>query len=505
MISSSSENTASTVPDISHDAVVVIPGIMGSELIDRKTGRAVWGFDDVRWLVRAWTRRDGMAPLAMTERELDVIADDRYDPDQARVYASRLLRFPVAAPLLRGFEPYTNLLRQLTRVVAHPDAILEFPYDWRLPVELNARLLAAAIGTHLQAWRADRRQEIARRNGPDGRPAQVVLVAHSMGGLLVQGLSRIPGATNDVRTSITLGTPFYGSVDAAVILNAGRGAPLPLPHRQLRDVASTMPGVHDLLPTYRCMLNPAGGASDVVALTPADVERLGGSRYLANRSLAHHVEVHQAGLVGHRGIVGVKQKTMQSMRIIDGVVMPEYVSYVFKGGQPVRDADGGLALRDYGGDGTVYRYAGMPQGLSAETLTQQHGNLASSNGAASTVCSIVNDQGGLGIQLGVDKLGLEIPDVLQVGERGEITVTGESDPALVDCVVHYARSTEKSRDKGVAKPKLSARRDGFSGLTAAVRFDEPGLYRVSVKVDGADPVSQLVICTPPDPMISHLL
>jgi hypothetical protein len=34
--------------DITFDAVVVIPGIMGSELCHRGTGRVVWGVKDLR-------------------------------------------------------------------------------------------------------------------------------------------------------------------------------------------------------------------------------------------------------------------------------------------------------------------------------------------------------------------------------------------------------------------------------------------------------------------------
>ena len=59
------------------------------------------------------------------------------------------------------------------------------------------------------------------------------------------------GGSSQVRTTITLGTPYYGSVKAAAILNTGRSAPLP--SRRLRALARTLPGVHDLLPSYRCI------------------------------------------------------------------------------------------------------------------------------------------------------------------------------------------------------------------------------------------------------------
>jgi hypothetical protein len=95
-----------------------------------------------------------MAELALTDAEQDALAHDtgqlrnnplypttswRY-PKTARLEAKRLLRFPAAAPFLHGFEPYTPLLRRIRQVVADPAAILEFAYDWRLPVEFNAHL-----------------------------------------------------------------------------------------------------------------------------------------------------------------------------------------------------------------------------------------------------------------------------------------------------------------------------------------------------------------------------
>lgn len=89
-----------------------------------------------------------------------------------------MLRFPAFAPVLRGFEPYTKLLRGVRASVAHPDAVLEFAYDWRLSVAHTAAELAKAVDPHLQAWRASvpRRRasgSVSRRRwraGPPGPP-----------------------------------------------------------------------------------------------------------------------------------------------------------------------------------------------------------------------------------------------------------------------------------------------------------------------------------------------
>lgn len=49
-------------PDTTQDAVVVVPGIMGSELYDTATNTVLWGLANPGWLGRAWTTRQGLAP-----------------------------------------------------------------------------------------------------------------------------------------------------------------------------------------------------------------------------------------------------------------------------------------------------------------------------------------------------------------------------------------------------------------------------------------------------------
>jgi pimeloyl-ACP methyl ester carboxylesterase len=490
-------------PDITHDAVVVIPGIMGSELLDRH-GHLVWGLSPTAF-ARAWARRNGLESLALTDRERDLLADGRYTPSTARLHPGRLLRVPTASAVLGGCEPYTNLVREIHNVVADPAAVLEFAYDWRLPVAFNSHLLADAIDAHLTQWRAHPAHKAAREEALADRPAQVVLVAHSMGGLLARGLCLIDGATDDVRMTITLGTPFYGSVKAAVLLNSGHGAPFP--RSRLRDVAVTMPGVYDLLPTSRCLLtarstpsapSPGGEPAehlveDVVRLTSGDVAALGGDRDLAEAALAHHERVEGTALTGHRPMIGTHQPTWQSMTITDGVVHPDVRSYRWTADQVQRDGLGQLLWTDYQGDGTVHRYAATPLGVDGFTLPQTHGALAKSTEAIRSICAAITDQGELGIRLGAGDLGLDVPDVVPAGTEIEIVVTGEMDPAMVTCTV---RDTDPDSDWG-ARPRLAARRGSLPALAACQRLPEVGLYRVAVKTGGSEPVTQIVIATPP--------
>jgi hypothetical protein len=116
--------------------------------------------------------------------------------------AKGLVTGPVWLPELRGLEPYTGLVRDIARVMVDPAAVSTFPYDWRLPVAHNARLLGEAAEQHLARWRAN----------PAADPrARVVLIAHSMGGLLAHHLVDVLRPADLIRHTFTIGTPFYGA------------------------------------------------------------------------------------------------------------------------------------------------------------------------------------------------------------------------------------------------------------------------------------------------------
>lgn len=447
---------------VSQDAVVVVPGIMGSSLRDTTTGDLIWGLDDLRWYWRAWTRRDGLRALAVAQ-----------DEPSGRVVPEGLLRFPAWAPFLGGFEPYTKLVKALRATAADPAAVLEFAYDWRLPVEHNARLLAAAMARHLEQWRRAPAQATARRQDPDGRPAQLVLVAHSMGGLLAQALNLIPGATEDVRTTITLGTPFYGAVKAALILNTGRGTPLPLPRKRLRATARTMPGLHDLLPTYRCVHT----GPDAVFLEPAAVHDLGGDLDLAKRSRDFHRRLDQSPLVGHHSLVGVAQKTAQGLVIRDGEVTGVRAAF---GHTP----DGTLEKRDFAGDGTVYwESAAKVEGY--HRVAQQHGALPSTDEAISLVRELFLRPGGRPRPLlGDTALGIDVPDVVDAGAEFAVTLTD----VRARVAVYEATGDRPTEPVHVGSPSWE---DGAARVR--VVLDRPGLYRVDVAGSGATPVTQTVL------------
>ncbi|MFB8044417.1 esterase/lipase family protein [Streptomyces hydrogenans] len=464
-------------PGGTYDAVLVVPGIMGTELYEAATGRMLWGMSKVAEYAVRWDLENGMDALALT--------DDERAGRFGRVVSGRLLRTPAWMPLSDGFEPYTPLVKSLRKTVLHQSAVDEFGYDWRLPVEHSAKLLADKIDQHLTAWRAHPACRAAVRAAPDQRPARIVLVAHSMGGLVTAALGLIPGALDDVRAVLTVGTPFHGAVKAMEILNSGRGM-LGLPAKNLSRMARTLPGVHDLLPSYRCL----DTGDDVVALTPGDVEAIGGDRELGEYAFRLHARLEKVELPGHRIVEGIAQHTTQSLRIRDGVVEARHVAYDrHDDGELLRDEIGRLVEYDHGGDGTVYRYSTTHGDVETYPVAQQHAALAVTGSVLDFARGLLTGNR-RGARLGGTDVGLDTPDRVPVGTPFEVVARTEQDPGRVSCLVEDA-GAETLQDP-VRRPLLTPAPGEGALLSARVLLDEPGLYRVKVGA-GGDPVTRLVM------------
>jgi pimeloyl-ACP methyl ester carboxylesterase len=462
-------NMTTIASDLCRDAVVVLPGIMGSELVEAASGDVLWGLSDPGWYVKAWMGGSSLQRLAVTEEERS--------GRTGRMNATRTLRAPAFAPFLRGFEPYTQLLAGARRSVVDPAALREFAYDWRLAIDHNAGELARIAEEHLTAW---------RKHPKGSQGAQLVLVAHSMGGLVARYFTEVLGGARDVRVTATFGTPFYGAVKAVVMLSTGRGAPLPLPQRRLVRLARTLPGLHDLLPSYRCV----DEGVDVRRLNASDIHQLGGDREMAQQAFDRRAKLLDGTSASLHSLVGVQQPTMQSLTIADGTAEPLFYECT-----PV---DGGVKRTDRRGDGTVYRGAAALQGAQLAYLPQSHSALASSEEGIAHACAVMT-QTMLGPPLGDDGgVGVELPDVMTAGESFDIVVKDVADPAGVTCDVERvdhdgSRFVDRPYFTSLAQSAASQE----ASIVARTALPKPGLYRVKVWRGAPSAVSHLILAVDP--------
>jgi hypothetical protein len=426
------------------------------------------------WYVKAWTKKKSALDELIMSRE------ERCGNYQ-RIKAIGLLRRPAWAPFLQGIEPYGDLIDGIREVVVHPDAVCEFAYDWRLPVAHNASRLECAARTHLEAWRAHREYAAFRSELPDTRPAQLVLVAHSMGGLLTRALPD----DLDIRATVTLGTPFEGSAKAAMILNTGRGAPVPLPRERLQQMAKSMPGLHDLLPTYRC-LDDIEHDTDPVRLTARDVEELGGDAHLAEESFAWHDETSKRRLPGHYALIGIKQPTVSSMTLRSGVLEGHLHTFEPTLAGLARDGNGILVRHLRHGDGTVPYNSALPEWVQAVYLAQQHGPIANARESIDMVRTVIS-QGDINApRLGDGEISIDLPDLVNAGMEFAVSIGGATGPTDASVIV---------RDQDglvVDYPRIHYADGRYQARLGPLA---PGIYQVAASGGGTSPVSQRVMVT----------
>lgn len=242
--------------------VIVIPGFLGSRLVDADSGAVIWGAVGGNYADPATP--EGAQLLALSLR--DEVPSPNVRPDGA-LDSFRLLALPVR------LKPYWEILRalgeagyrdeDLSREVDYGGEHLtsfQFAYDWRLDNAENARRLHDFILDKAAYCRADRR----RRGLPAGE-VRFDLISHSMGGLLARYYLRygpqplpadgsLPELTwegaRHVERAILVAPPNAGAVLVALTMIRGvRHAPgMPFYDAVING---TFPAAYQLLPRAR--------------------------------------------------------------------------------------------------------------------------------------------------------------------------------------------------------------------------------------------------------------
>ncbi len=435
------------------DAVVLVPGILGTELTDRD-GRLIWGLEP-SLLFRHRRLRRIIEQIALVEG-----GDDGIQP-------GRPVRFPAWLPILDGLEPYQSLTKALRGAALRESAVLEFGYDWRRSVETAAQRLSAAVTGHMAAWRDQfSRIDVAERGKQDPR---VTFVCHSMGGLVASWFARFLDPHHLTRRIITLGTPFLGSVKAARLIADGDIAPFGLLAEPLRSTARTLPGVHDLLPSYACV-----GPGQCAKPTIEDFVALGADRS-HSEAAAHRAGLLASGLrsdVEVRSMAGVNQQTLSSWD-------------TSARGTTFHHTIGGIEPK---GDGTVFVGASFRGGqIPGGYLPQRHGSLARTDEAIAFVRAVLAEDELRQFQA-TDGPGLLVPHIASPGEELELEVTtwdGASTIEIDDA------ATGRTVDR-----LTPLRRDGRR--VATIVISQPGLYRARLTAGSHSDITELLAVLDPD-------
>ncbi len=177
------------------DVIGLLPGILGSVLT--KDGRDVWA-------PSASAALGGLASLGSSIKDLALHGDDSDVDDLGDgVVATRLAPDVHLIPYVWKIDGYSKVAAAIAEFfdVREGQNYFSFPYDWRRDNRVAARRLAAKS----QRWLADWRQ----RSG--NSKAKLILVGHSMGGLVARYFIEVLGGWPDTRALLTFGPPYRGS------------------------------------------------------------------------------------------------------------------------------------------------------------------------------------------------------------------------------------------------------------------------------------------------------
>lgn len=340
-----------------HDMVILLPGITGSVL--QKDGGDVWALSGKAFASVFLSLGGSLQKLRLGGDDPDV--DDIGDGIQA----TRLMPDAHLVPGLvkiDGYSSISRLIRERFEVVPgqaeqnRPANFFEFPYDWRRDNRVAARKLKRLVDKHLPMWR--------EYHGVND--AKVILLAHSMGGLVSRYYLECLGGWRDCRALITFGTPYRGSVNALGFLANGYKKAFV----DMTEVLRSCTSVYQLLPIYR-MLQAGNDWKRI-----AEVNEVPGvNQESAVKALQFHREIEAAVTERERTggsytivpVVGVDQPTLQSARLIGGKV------------EVLQQVPDWIDSRLEDGDGTVPHLSAIPIELSdtfRETfIAGRHGSL----------------------------------------------------------------------------------------------------------------------------------
>ena len=440
------------------DVIVVIPGHLGSSLLDHD-GHEIWG-------LAAGPLLGGLLTLGRTVRRLQLPEGigDAHPGDGVHpgILIMGIHVIPGVWTINVGYGRLLAHLRSTHGLVeADPDDpdrpvnLVPFAYDWRLSNRYNARRLAQTVQPVLDRWRT--------RSGNAG--AKLVLLCHSMGGLVARWFLDREGGAAYTRTLITIGTPHRGAAAAVGTLVNGVRRGLGPIEIDLTATVRSLPSVHQLMPEYAC-IDQAGTLHRTTEVTLPHL-----STPMVADGLRFHDELDlaRAGATAYQmhTVVGINQDT---------------ASVVQLGGAgaalllPATPGDDAPTDQDMG-DGTVPSFAARPKGLPGNgprvrRIAETHAALPGNREVLADIDAILT-----GTDLAHEPAGMQLCVTMD-----EVTLVGE--PMVVRArttdpdVALEAGLVDPATERVLARRRLTAVGNGRYEAT----FDDavPQAYEVTV-------------------------
>jgi pimeloyl-ACP methyl ester carboxylesterase len=455
------------------DVVVMLPGITGSVLT--KDGKDVWAPTAGAVVGALLSLGKNVKSLALKEDPPDV--DDLGDG----VVATRVMPDIHLIPGLWKIDGYSKLKSHVTKTfdVRLGENLFEFPYDWRRDNRVSARKLQRAAADWLRSW----------RESSGNKDAKLILVGHSMGGLVSRYYVECLEGWRDTRMLVTFGTPYRGSLKAVGTLGNGFGKKIGPLRLDLTAMVRSLTAVYQLLPIYPCFED---GNGKLVRIAETDVPNIDRTRAAAAREFHDEIalaveaneqdEAYLQDRYSTRPVIGTFQPTMQSARRRgDGVeLIPSYEG------------------RDQDGDGTVPRVSATPIEVeheeNARFAAQRHASLQNDDPVLTQLAGVLS-----GVELDLSafrapmvRIGLDVDDVYEAGEP--LTVRArperETEEPLLAVIEDASRPPDDERPVEVARATLRPGDDEWR--SAELGPLREGAYRVTVLGGGAiEPVTDV--------------
>ncbi len=458
------------------DLVVILPGIAGSVL--QKDGKDIWNFSSQSIWQLIQTFGGSLNQLKL--------ADDYPGTESCNdgITATSIVRgahiIPGLEKVLSGYHITSQLIKDNFELIEgsifeqKPANFFEFPYDWRLDNRYSAKLLKIFLDRQLKLW----------REHTGLKDAKVILLAHSMGGLIARYYLEVLEGWQDCKALFSFGTPYRGSINAIDCLANDHKL---LKMVDLTNILRSLPSIYQLLPRQPVL--KIGDSYQSIAQATVPLPNIDQTKALDAWNFHSEIE---AAVQRHlddakylrsykiNPIIGIKQSTKLSALFTDGKITLSDIKL-----PPGID-------QIYGdGDGSVPYWSAIPQELSYEYretyISEQHGAIQSNSEVLRQVRDRIRGMQAQGLG------SIRGPEILpDITEKAAISLSVEDLYAADEVITIRAQLKDTQQDFGGIQAEIrSLSGKEFSdhlqltqiGNSWVIKIGDlvPGVYQVKVQ------------------------